>query len=177
MTKFYKRERKQITSPTEVGFSFKKELIFDPNGYNSIEWQEKLDRLQSQNFNRIKIPNFTYEMVDNKIFFDIEFIKGIQLSILEWFYWCHIIKEDLVETNDDWGFLDFKPENFIIEENTETLFLVDFDDYRFVSRKNKIESFETIQKYNEIEVKGLIKHLKNKDIEEKPHDFWKSQSL
>ena len=156
MTKFYKKPNPGTNWPIEVGFTFQKELIFDSREYDNTEWKERLDRLQSQKFNRIKIPHFTYEMIDNKIFFDVEFIKGRQLGIIDWLYWSNIIREDLVECNSDWGFVDILADNFVIERSTNTLFLVDFYDYRLTSKVERISSFERLQKLYKKEIEHLL---------------------
>ena len=129
MFTWYKRGGKYFNCPVKVGFKFQKKLIFDKSNFDVEIWKERLERLKSQDFNRIKIPEFTYEIIDNEILLEIEFIKGRQLGATTFMYWQHVIKEDLVDREDDWGFGDLKPENFIIERKTDTLYLVDFETY------------------------------------------------
>ena len=60
----------------DLRFRFQKKLVFDKDTFDAEVWIERLERVKSQDFNRIKIPEFTYEIIDNEILFEIEFIKG-----------------------------------------------------------------------------------------------------
>ena len=121
MFTWYKRGGESINCPIEVGFRFQKKLIFDKDNFDAEVWTERLERVKSQAFNRIKIPEFTYEIIDNEILFEIEFIKGRQLGATTFVNWKDVIKEDLIDIEDDWGFGDLKPENFIIAKKTDSL--------------------------------------------------------
>ena len=77
LTRWYKRSGKFVLASS---FSLRKEMIFNEETYDKEHWRIRLDRLQREDFNRIKIPRFNYEMVDNRILFEIEFIKGRQLG-------------------------------------------------------------------------------------------------
>ena len=138
MFTWYKRGGEFINCPIKVGFRFQKKLIFDKERFDAEAWIERLERIKSQDFNRIKIPEFTYEIINSEILFEIEFIKGRQLGATTFVNWKDVIKEDLIDRDDNWGFGDLKPENFVIEKNTDTLYLVDFDTYDPRDRKNKL---------------------------------------
>jgi len=168
MFTWYNRGGNYINCPLEVGFRFQKKLVFDKNTFNPEVWIERLERLKSQDFNRIKIPEFTYEIIDNEeILFEIEFIKGRQLGATTFDNWKNVIKEDLINSEDDWGFGDLKPENFVIEKRTDTLYLVDFDTYNPRDRRNKMLEWN---KYLSLVVDEIVESrffdLKNK--------FWSS---
>ena len=167
MFTWYKRGGKYINCPTEVGFRFQKKLIFDKENFDAERWVERLERIKSQDFNRIKIPEFTYEIIDNEILFEIEFIKGRQLGATTFVNWKDVIKEDLVDREDHWGFGDLKPENFVIEKNTDTLYLVDFDTYDPRGRENKL------LEWNKYLKKSVDEIVENERIDLK-NKFWSS---
>lgn len=167
MFTWYKRGGKYINCPVEVGFRFQKKLIFDKENFDTERWVERLERIKSQDFNRIKIPEFTYEIIDNEILFEIEFIKGRQLGATTFVNWKDVIKEDLVDKEDHWGFGDLKPENFVIEKNTDTLYLVDFDTYDPRGRENKL------LEWNKYLKKSVDEIVENERIDLK-NKFWSS---
>ena len=162
LTRWYKRSGKFVLASS---FSLKKEMIFNEDNYDKEHWRIKLDRLQREDFNRIKIPRFNYEMVDNKILFEIEFIKGRQLGATTFRNWQQVIKEDMVDIKSDWGFADLKPENFIIEKKSDTLYYVDFECYYPMSEKEKQSQWNKYINLISIEINDGI-DLKNK--------FWSS---
>ncbi len=94
----------------------------------------KLNRLQKENFNRVKIPKFTYSVEDNIVFCIIDFIKGAYINTSKE---QNIIYEDIVCHESDWTFADYHNANFIVEEGTETIYSVDFQSYRFHPNKDK----------------------------------------
>lgn len=169
MFTWYKRGGKYINCPIEVGFRFQKKLVFDKDTFDAEVWIERLERVKSQDFNRIKIPEFTYEIIDNEILFEIEFIKGRQLGATTFMNWRDVIKEDLVDKEDDWGFGDLKPENFIIEKSTDTLYLVDFDTYNPRDHKNKLLEWNKYLKKSSDEIKSS-----DIVVNTKTNEFWGS---
>ena len=88
----------------------------------------KLNRLQKEDFNRVKIPKFTYSVEDNIVFCRIDFIKGEYINTPKQ---QKIVYEDIVCHESDWTFVDYHNANFIVEEETETIYSVDFQSYRF----------------------------------------------
>ena len=88
----------------------------------------KLNRLKKENFNRVKIPKFTYSVDNTTVFCIIDFIKGEYINTSQQH---QIVYEDIVCRESDWTFVDYHNANFIIEEGTETIYSVDFQSYRF----------------------------------------------
>ena len=173
MFTWYKRLGKYINRPIEVGFRFQKKLVFNKDTFDAEVWIERLERVKSQDFNRIKIPEFTYEIIDNEILFEIEFIKGRQLGATTFENWKDVIKEDLVNREDHWGFGDLKPENFIVEKNTDQLYFVDFESYYPMNLEDRIREWEKYLKIINLEIKNphLIIDFENNVIK---HSFWSS---
>ena len=88
----------------------------------------KLNRLKKENFNRVKIPKFTYSVDNTTVFCIVDFIKGEYINTSQQH---QIVYEDIVCRESDWTFVDYHNANFIIEEGTETIYSVDFQSYRF----------------------------------------------
>ena len=155
------------------GFGLRKELLFNEKTYDKEHWKLKLNRLQTEKFNRIKIPKFTYEMIDNKILFQIEFIKGRQLGATTFKYWMEKIKDDMVHIDGDWGFSDLKPENFVVEKNTNQLYFVDFECYYPMNLEDRVHEWEKYLKIINLEIKNphLRIDFENNAIK---HSFWSS---
>ncbi len=90
---------------------------------------EKLKRLQSEDFNRVKVPPFYYEYEDNIVTCVSRYVKGLYaMTNLEQ---RQIIYEDVVEHKSDWTFSDFGVSNFIVEEDTNIIFSVDLQSYKY----------------------------------------------
>ena len=94
----------------------------------------KLNRLKKENFNRVKIPKFTYSVDNTTVFCIVDFIKGEYIKTSQQH---QIVYEDIVCRESDWTFVDYHNANFIIEEGTETIYSVDFQSYRFHPNKDK----------------------------------------
>lgn len=90
---------------------------------------EKLKRLQSEDFNRVKVPPFYYEYEDNTVTCVSRYVKGLYaMTNLEH---RQIIYEDVVQHKSDWTFSDFGVSNFIVEEDTNIIFSVDLQSYKY----------------------------------------------
>lgn len=91
--------------------------------------KEKLDRLAEENFNRVRIPEFSYEIVDDKtISYNVRFIKGVGIGTAIP-YLQKIVKEDVLERKSDWTFSDYHTGNFLMDCDTGDLYAVDFLSY------------------------------------------------
>lgn len=67
-------------------FTFSKTVVF-PGPIHQRKTDEKYEALKNESFEYIHIPNFTYSIDDNKITYDIEFIKGTQLNPISFMVW------------------------------------------------------------------------------------------
>lgn len=134
ITKKYKKFGKTHT------FLFTKitSFDFDPSDptrhiFLAKQYENRLIDLKNENFNRIKIPNYTLKRDDNVITVNVEFIKGEQLNYLNKDAYKKIILEDLVLRLDVYGerktFYDYAFKNFIIEDTTKELYYVDLEHY------------------------------------------------
>ena len=149
ISKNYKKSFKTHT------FIFKKITTydFDPtrpdrNILLAKQYENNLIELKKENFNRIKIPNYSVIREENIVSVDVEFIKGIQLNDLNKNKFKQIILEDFILRLDVYGerklFHDYSLKNFIIEDGTEQLYYVDLEHYG----KLKKPLHQQIQEFN-----------------------------
>tara|TARA_B100000003_G_scaffold207801_1_gene226290 strand:- start:1097 stop:1636 length:540 start_codon:yes stop_codon:yes gene_type:complete len=139
---------------------------------------KKYSILKSFQFNRVHIPDFSYEITGHDIIYNVEFIKGTHLNPISFMHHAKIIYEDLVDNDKEWGFHDLNPEDFIFEGNTNKLYLVDFESFEKMTLKEKeIDHQKTVRRV----VSRLHKHYNWKDIKDlqnrnpsrETHIFWK----
>lgn len=95
----------------------------------------KLDKLKKEKFNRVLIPNFDYNVKDEVLIYNVDFIKGYPLGTATEPF-ASIVKEDIVERDSDWTFSDYHMTNFIVEAQTDKLYAVDFQSYSYIPDKN-----------------------------------------
>ena len=89
---------------------------------------EKLDRLKTEDFNRVFIPDFTYHVDGTTVTYNVDFIKGYGIGTLIPKY-ADIVYEDVVKRESDWMFFDLATINFIVEFDTEKIYAIDFQSY------------------------------------------------
>ena len=120
----------QDSSSVEASFRLKK-IIHCGTLENKNAMVEKLDRLKTENFNRVFIPNFDYYVDDNTVTYDVDFIKGYGIGTLIPKY-ANIVYEDIVKRKSDWIFYDLATINFIVEFGTEKIYAIDFQSYAYI---------------------------------------------
>lgn len=125
-------------APVQASFRLSK-TIHCKTLENKNAMVEKLDRLKEEDFNRVLIPDFDYDVVDNTVTYDVDFIKGIGIGTLIPKY-ADIVYEDVVKRQSDWIFFDLATANFIVEYKTEKIYAIDFQSYAFIPDKNERES-------------------------------------
>lgn len=133
-------------------FIFTKIITFDHDSLrplrhiaSAILYEKKLDQLKKENFNRIKIPNYSVKRTNNIIVIDMQFIKGIQLNKSNKNNYRQIILQDLVLRLDSYGkrktFHDYALKNFIIEDTTNELYYVDLEHYGEKTLEEQLKKF------------------------------------
>ena len=100
-----------------------------------VEW---LDRLQKDSFNRVRIPRFEYEILNNRLYITSDYIKGKYLNKSK----IPIIEEDVIYRKNSWSFADFNYRNYIQEEHTDNIYMIDFDTYRQISMEDRKNLWE-----------------------------------
>jgi len=153
--------------------TIKKEMIFPDGDYQHIVY-ENLERLQSENFNQIKIPKFTLRWDGDLIVYEAEFIKGKPIRSIKDY---NILYEDIIERDSDYSFINMLPENYIKNDKGD-LYVIDLDEYGYhpyEERKKRWENYygwyaPIIEKYRgthqlEVHIHGYgQKQQKIKDI-------------
>ena len=97
----------------------------------AIDYDNNLEYLHEnrESFNRIYIPQFTWDRYQNEIKLEMEFVWGHQMypAMLKDDY-RKIIYEDMVLNNKTYGFKDLSLHNFILTKNKSISF-VDLESY------------------------------------------------
>ena len=117
----------------DIDFTLIKTVDCKNNKLKNI-YVNKLNRLKRENFNRIKIPKFSYSVDENIVSCLVDFIKGTYVYTPAQ---RTLIYEDVVCHQSDWTFSDYRDANFILQEGTGDIFSVDFQSYRFYPNKEK----------------------------------------
>ena len=119
--------------------TIKKEMIFPDGKYQRIVYGN-LERLQTENFNQIKIPKFTLRWDDDLIVYEAEFIKGKPVRSIRDY---NILYEDIIERDSDYSFINMLPENYIKNDKGD-LYVIDLDEYGYhpyEERKKRWEKY------------------------------------
>ena len=133
-----KNVEKPIDRPYNImTLTIRKEILFD-DGLVQHEVYRNLERLQTENFNRIKIPKFTIKWDGDMLIYESEFIKGETIRSISDY---EIMYEDLVLRDSDFSFNTFRPQNFIKNWRGE-IYAIDLDDYREVSIEDRVSKWE-----------------------------------
>ena len=137
---FYNRQRNIKTSFSIVKhtvFNYEDEISGQPTdrpwNYMPIQIAERLEKLKTDKFSgRIRIPYFEYEIEDNALIIQTEYIKGRPLVNKEISY----IYDNIVCRSDDWSFLDSNTSNFVVDdfhykdEISSPIYVIDLDTYQ-----------------------------------------------
>jgi len=119
--------------------TIKKEMIF-PDGIYQHTVYENLEKLQTENFNQIKVPKFTLRWDGNLIVYEAEFIKGKPIRSIKDY---NILYEDIIERDSDYSFINMLPENYIKNDKGD-LYVIDLDEYGYhpyEERKKRWEKY------------------------------------
>ena len=77
---------------------------------------ENLKKLRECDYNRIKIPNFEFNVYKNVLTIHMDYIKGKQITLEKRYLYKDIIYEDLVCSKNPVSVLGYTIENFIISK-------------------------------------------------------------
>ena len=89
---------------------------------------DKLERLKTENFNRVLVPPFQYSTNQYEVTYTVNYIKGYVMGTLIPKF-ANIVYEDVVQKKSDWTFFDYSTINFIVEVTTEKIYAVDLLSY------------------------------------------------
>ena len=89
---------------------------------------ENLKRLRECDYNRIKIPNFEFNVYKNVLTIHMDYIKGKQITLEKRYLYKDIIYEDLVCSKNPVSVLGYTIENFIISKEDKQIYFIDLTD-------------------------------------------------
>tara|TARA_B100000941_G_scaffold223836_1_gene166045 strand:+ start:2363 stop:2818 length:456 start_codon:yes stop_codon:yes gene_type:complete len=89
---------------------------------------ENLIKLRESDYNRIKIPNFEFNVYRNVLTIHMDYIKGKQITLEKRYLYKDIIYEDLVCSKNPVSVLGYTLENFIISKEDKQIYFIDLTD-------------------------------------------------
>ena len=89
---------------------------------------ENLRKLRESDYNRIKIPNFEFNVYKNVLTIHMDYIKGKQITLEKRYLYKDIIYEDLVCSRNPVSVLGYTIENFIISKEDKQIYFIDLTD-------------------------------------------------
>ena len=129
----------------------------DPETYKSIK--HKLEKISTESFGRVLIPDFEIkEHGDGVLGYESDYIKGHTAGSRE----MKIIYEDVVLRQESWSFLNYDPENYILDGNG-FLFYIDLEDYGEISILDRKKVFQREYKNYVTLIQGEFDRLMRTD--------------
>ncbi len=89
---------------------------------------KNLKKLRECDYNRIKIPNFEFNVYKNVLTIHMDYIKGKQITLEKRYLYKDIIYEDLVCSKNPVSVLGYTIENFIISKEDKQIYFIDLTD-------------------------------------------------
>ena len=89
---------------------------------------ECLKKLREYDYNRVKIPNFEFNVYRNVLTIHMDYIKGKQITHEKRYLYKDIIYEDLVCSENSVSVLGYTLENFIISKEDKQIYFIDLTD-------------------------------------------------
>ena len=113
---------------------------------------ENLKKLRACDYNRIKIPNFEFNVYKNVLTIHMDYIKGKQITHEKRYLYKDIIYEDLVCSTNPVSVLGYTLENFIISKEDKQIYFVDLTDIGIstISQRKRKYNIDWVHEYPEI---------------------------
>ena len=89
---------------------------------------ECLKKLREYDYNRVRIPNFEFNVYRNVLTIHMDYIKGKQITHEKRYLYKDIIYEDLVCSENPVSVLGYTLENFIISKEDKQIYFIDLTD-------------------------------------------------
>lgn len=125
-----------VNGKTIKSFTLTKVIDYE-NAEIALTAYENLNKLKTENFNRIQIPDYHHEINGATLTIVSDYIKGIYSHEED------IIIEDVVMHRSDYTFNDYHRQNYILCDNTQMIYMVDLESYcHFPSIDKRYEYFE-----------------------------------
>ena len=123
----------------------------DHNVVKSIEKNLSQLSKDKDTFQFIKIPDFSYEIENDIVTVEHEFIRGVTIGTLikighreEIHNYGKQIYKDLVLRENKWTFLDYTFDNFIVCDLTKELYIIDLEFYKAYDLNSRKQMFFNI---------------------------------
>ena len=123
-----------------TSFTIVKTILFR---YDAAEVVSNLEKLRTEKFKRIFIPDFDYSVNGNELTIESEYIKGNHIDLRH----MDILYEDLVMHQDSHSFHDYQFCNYIVRD--DKIYAVDLDDYRKISYTERMKDWLKIKEQEE----------------------------
>ena len=133
----------QRTGRIQAKFTLTKEIDYSSEHYCDKKIDD-LEKLQNDNFGKLKIPNFKIKRLDKKTLqIKCEYIKGRYPTLEE----MEIVKEyALYRKNDPYNLYTlsaYHPNNFIVEYIPPyNIYAIDLDSYAIISIEKRLEKWQ-----------------------------------
>ena len=113
---------------------------------------ECLKKLREYDYNRVKIPNFEFNVYRNVLTIHMDYIKGKQITHEKRYLYKDIIYEDLVCSENPVSVLGYTLENFIISKEDKQIYFIDLTDIGVstVSQRKRQYNIDWVNEYPEI---------------------------
>ena len=113
---------------------------------------ENLKKLRACDYNRIKIPNFEFNVYRSVLTIHMDYIKGKQITHEKRYLYKDIIYEDLVCSTNPVSVLGYTLENFIISKEDKQIYFVDLTDIGIstISQRKRKYNIDWVHEYPEI---------------------------
>ena len=98
-----------------------------------------LEKLKTDKFEKIFIPEFTYDVDGDELTIESEYIKGDYIDLRH----MDILYDDLVMHRDTHSFHDYQFCNYIIRD--DKIYAVDLDDYREINYTDRMKDWLKIK--------------------------------
>ena len=98
-----------------------------------------LEKLKTDKFEKIFIPEFTYDVDGDELTIESEYIKGDYIDLRH----MDILYEDIVMHRDTHSFHDYQFCNYIIRD--DKIYAVDLDDYREINYTDRMKDWLKIK--------------------------------
>lgn len=105
---------------------------------SAIKCYERLNELKKHKFDRVLIPPFEAKLEYKTVYIEMEFIKGNHLYRNQ----MHIVYEDCVLKEGEFGITNFTHRNFIREDETDKIYYIDLEDVGELSMPKRIKLFK-----------------------------------
>ena len=112
-----------------------------PTDFEANDIGKRLQMLKEAVFDgQLKIPYFEFEVSDNEVTYQCEYIKGRQVTP----DYMHVLKRELLERENPWTFADVAPANFVLDvyddgihEGKAPIYAIDLDSFDYYPEREE----------------------------------------